>query len=399
MNKPRDICTDSDALKPKLVELTQEAAAAAPSQPSDPAPARRRFKPLRLGILILMIIALVVFGGRWLGGRWSQGLIDDGRIAASLVTVSSEVSGEVEAIAVTTGTRVAAGDVLVSIDTDQAELVVEGTEARIEALGAQVAQLRAQQDMIRTQVESRRAAARAQIAAAEANHTASESELRNAQSHFDRIAELESRQIATTQSAEDAQSRLDVARQQELATAAAIVAARANLGTVESEAAQIAVIEHQITRIVAERTGLEAERAQRLIDLRNRGVLASFDGVVDASFVDEGEYVTPGTRLLIYHRPDEVWVDANVKETDLRRIRIGAPVSITVDAYPGRTFHGVVERIGGAATSQFALLPSPNPSGNFTKVTQRVPIRVSIETEGEVLPPGLMVVLSIDVAD
>lgn len=127
--------------------------------------------------------------------------------------------------------------------------------------------------------------------------------------------------------------------------------------------------------------------------------MASFDGVVDASFVDEGEYVTPGTRLLIYHRPDEVWVDANVKETDLRRIRIGAPVSITVDAYPGRTFHGVVERIGGAATSQFALLPSPNPSGNFTKVTQRVPIRVSIETEGEVLPPGLMVVLSIDVAD
>jgi len=396
VNKITELQKDAAAQKVDRVEPQDEAA---PSEMPAAPPLRRRVRPLRIGILVLAIAALTVFGGRWLAARWSRVSIDDARIAATLVTVSSAVSGEIQEITVTAGERIAAGELLVSIDPEQAELVVAGTESRIAAFGAQIGQLRAQQDMILAQIQSRLAAARAQIDAAEANHTAAEAELRNAQSHFDRIATLASRQIATPQNEEDAQGRLDAARQQELATAAAIAAARANLDIVQSDAGQIAVIDHQVARIEAEMTGLEAERAQRLIDLRNREVSATFDGMVDATFVDQGEYVTPGTRLLIYHRPDEVWVDANVKETDLRRISIGAPVLISVDAYPGREFRGQVERIGGAATSQFALLPSPNPSGNFTKVTQRVPIRVSVETEGEVLSPGMMVVLSIDVAD
>nr|WP_246205746.1 HlyD family secretion protein [Microvirga arsenatis] len=347
----------------------------------------------------MAIAALAVFGGRWLVARWSHVSIDDARIAASLVTVSSEVSGEVLAIPVTAGERIEAGELLVSLDPEPAELVIAGTEARIAALDAQVEQLRAQKDMIRSQIESRLAAARAQITAAEANHAASEAELRNVQSHFDRIATLASRRIATPQAKEDAQARLDTARQQELAAAAAIETARANLDVVQSDAGQLAIIDRQIAKLAAEKTGLEAERAQKLIDLRSSKVSAAFAGVVDATFVDQGEYVTPGTRLLIYHRPDEVWVDANVKETDFRKIRVGAPATISVDAYPGREFRGEVERVGGAATSQLALLPSPNPSGNFTKVTQRVPIRVSIDTGGEVLSPGMMVVLSIDVGN
>lgn len=399
MNKITELRKDTDERTLDRTEPMPEAAPAAPSETAEAPPARRRARPLRIGILVLVIAALAIFGGRWLAARWSQVSIDDARIAATLVTVSSEVSGEVLAIPVTTGERVEAGELLVSIDPEQAELVVAGTEARIAALDAQAEQLRAQKDMIRAQIESRLAAARAQIAAAEANHAASEADLRNAQSHFDRIATLASRRIATPQDEEDAQARLDAARQQELATAAAVEAAQANLDIVRSDAGELAVIDHQIARLEAEKTGLEAERARTLIDLRDREVSAAVDGVVDATFVDEGEYVAPGTRLLIYHRPDEVWVDANVKETDLRKIRLGAPATISVDAYPGRAFRGEVERLGGAATSQFALLPSPNPSGNFTKVTQRVPIRVSIDTEGEVLAPGMMVVLSIDVGN
>ena len=398
MNKITELRKDTDERELNRSEPVPEAAPAAPPEAEAP-PARRRGRPLRIGIFLLVIAALAVFGGRWLAARWSQVSIDDARIAASLVTVSSEVSGEVLAIPVTAGARVEAGDLLVSIDRERAELIVAGTEARIAALDAQVEQLRAQKDMIRAQIESRIAAARAQIAAAEANHAASEADLRNAQSHFDRIATLASRRIATPQDEEDAQARLDAARQQELATAAAVEAAQANLDIVRSDAGELAVIDHQIARLEAEKTGLEAERARTLIDLRDREVSAAVDGVVDATFVDEGEHVAPGTRLLIYHRPDEVWVDANVKETDLRKIRLGAPATISVDAYPGRAFRGEVDRLGGAATSQFALLPSPNPSGNFTKVTQRVPIRVSIDTEGEVLAPGMMVVLSIDVGN
>jgi membrane fusion protein, multidrug efflux system len=94
-----------------------------------------------------------------------------------------------------------------------------------------------------------------------------------------------------------------------------------------------------------------------------------------------------------------VWVDANVKETDFRKLQLGARASIAVDAYPGRVFVGKVVRLGEAATSQFALLPSPNPSGNFTKVTQRLPVRITVAQDGALLRPGMMVEVEIDVAD
>lgn len=396
MNKIPEFRKDADA---KEAGRTGPVPETASETPTEIPPARRSGRALRLGILLIAVAALSVYASRWVAARWSQVSIDDARIAANLVTVSSEVSGEVLAVDVMTGERVEAGERLVLLDPEQAELVVAGTEARIAALDAQIEQLRAQMDMIRAQVDSRLAAARAQITVAEATHAAKGAELRNAQSHFNRIAALAERKIVTPQEVEDAQARLDTARQEKLAAAAAIETARANLEVVRSDAGQITVLERQIAKLTAEKSGLEAERAQRQIDLRNRTISAAFAGVVDATFVDQGEYVTPGTRLLVYHRPDQVWVDANVKETDVSKIGIGAPATITVDAYPGREFRGQVERIGGAATSQLALLPSPNPSGNFTKVTQRVPIRVSIDAEGQDLVPGMMVVVRVDVRD
>jgi membrane fusion protein (multidrug efflux system) len=150
---------------------------------------------------------------------------------------------------------------------------------------------------------------------------------------------------------------------------------------------------------MAERAGTEADRSLKEIDLARRTITAQFDGIVDATFVDVGEYVTPGTRIVMYHAPGDVWIDANVKETDFGRILVGSQASITVDAFPGRTFKGEVIGMGGAATSQLALLPSPNPSGNFTKVTQRLPIRVSIDAAGMKLRPGMMVEVYVDVAD
>jgi membrane fusion protein, multidrug efflux system len=101
----------------------------------------------------------------------------------------------------------------------------------------------------------------------------------------------------------------------------------------------------------------------------------------------------------MYHDPARVWVDANVKETEFSRLKDGAPATIIVDAYPDRQFHGLIARLGQAATSEFALLPSPNPSGNFTKVTQRLPVRITLEQDDQLLRPGMMVEVAIDVVD
>lgn len=354
---------------------------------------------IRLGLIAVVVTATLVSGTLWLMQRWSHVAINDARIAARLVTVSSEVSGQVLNVDVIGGLDVEAGQVLVTIDPQQAQLMVDGLQARLASLDAQGEQLRAEQDMARARNESRMAAGRADIAAAEANHEARLAARREAQTSFDRVEELAGRHVASAQALDSARAVLDGAQQAERATAAAVQAAQANLAVIEADAAQIGVIERQIATLQADRLALEAERAQRQIDLERRVITADFDGVIDANFIDAGEYVTPGMRLFIYHRAQEVWVDANVRETDFRKIHIGAEADITVDAFPGRHFTGHVTRLGGAATSQFALLPSPNPSGNFTKVTQRLPIRVGIDTEGALLRPGMMVELNVDVAD
>jgi len=100
---------------------------------------------------------------------------------------------------------------------------------------------------------------------------------------------------------------------------------------------------------------------------------------------------------MLIHNPAAVWVEANIKETDIRHLEPGMPVDVSIDAYPDRHFTGTIARIGQAATSEFALLPNPNPSGNFTKVTQRLPVRVALEPSDVALRPGMMAVVNIEI--
>ncbi|MET3790818.1 HlyD family secretion protein [Aquamicrobium terrae] len=369
--------------------------------PATPRRARGRMGGGRLRLLLvvaaLVAAALVVWP--WLAHRWSHVAINDSRIAANLVTVGSEVSGRVTTVDVIAGDQVKKGDLLASIDSENARLELAALDAQIEGVSAQQAQLRAEQDMVRTQVTAKLAAGEAQLVAAEANHRASEATLASAKSRFERVSRLATSKVTSEQVLEEAQAALSTATEQEKSAAAAISTARANLDVVQAEQAQIAVLDRQIAVLDSQKAALAAQRGQKQVDLGRREIRAQFDGVIDSTFVEAGEYVGPGTRLLIYHDPGVIWVDANVKETDFGRVKLGAPASITVDAYPQLKVEGKVARIGEAATSQFALLPSPNPSGNFTKITQRLPIRIAIDQHDGLLRPGMMVEVSVDVVN
>jgi membrane fusion protein (multidrug efflux system) len=113
------------------------------------------------------------------------------------------------------------------------------------------------------------------------------------------------------------------------------------------------------------------------------------------TFVRKGENVSPGQRIAMFHDPNEIWVEANVKETDIGLLTPGMKADIRVDAYPDKVFAGEVYRIGQAATNKFALLPDPNPSGNFTKITQRLPVRIALTEKDHALRPGMMVEVDI----
>jgi membrane fusion protein, multidrug efflux system len=136
---------------------------------------------------------------------------------------------------------------------------------------------------------------------------------------------------------------------------------------------------------------MRAEMKRREIDINDRTLTAPANGKVVMTFVRKGEHVAAGQRILMFHDPNETWVEANIKETDIGRLKPGMKADIHVDAYPGTVFKGEVFRIGQAATNRFALLPDPNPSGNFTKITQRLPLRVKLLEKDARLRPGMMV--------
>jgi membrane fusion protein (multidrug efflux system) len=347
----------------------------------------------------VLLVAGLAASGHWLLNRWSHVYVNDSRIAANVIALGSEVTGRVTAIPIIAGDRVLKGDLLVRIETRQAELRLEELDAEAARIQAEQNQLRAQQELIRRQVESRLEAGRTQIKAAQAEHRAVEAELAAARSDYQRQSSLRKSGAVSIQQFEEGRAKFVTTQQQVLRAAAGIDAARAAMAVIESESAQIEVLDRHIAVLDAQRTALDSRRAQQRVDLDDREVRAAFDGVVDATFIDVGEHVAPGTRLLMYHDPTRIWVDANVKETEFRRLKIGAPASVRVDAYPDREFKAEVVRLGNAATSEFALLPSPNPSGNFTKVTQRLPVRLAIEQDAALLRPGMMVEVTIDVVD
>jgi len=377
--------------------VVDEAAADKPVPPSPPRRSRTRWTRL---IVIGGLVAVAIWlSAPWVAARFTQVHINDARIAAKVVTISSEVAGRVTAMPVLVGDAVAEGDLVAAIDRTSAEPQLDAVLSRLAATDAQLAELRARKVLLERQLSARRNAALAGIAAADANHQASLAVLTNARTRHERAIKLAEQNITSQQTLDESQAALDTAAQQERAEFAAIESARASLAIVEADGEQMNVLESQIASVLAGRVGTEADRSLKEIDLAHRTITARFDGIIDGTFVDVGEYVTPGTRIAMYHAPEDVWIDANVKETEYGRIHVGSKASITVDAFSGRTFEGEVIAMGGAATSQLALLPSPNPSGNFTKVTQRLPIRVSIDAAGTELRPGMMVEVYVDVAD
>ena len=351
----------------------------------------------RTFFFVALLLGLCALLAWWVLDRWSHVYIDDARIAANVVTVSSEVSGRVIELPVVAGDHVVKGQLLATIDSADTLQEILSLEAKFAALEAEQRQLQAEQAMLRTQIASKVAAGNAQIASAAAAHNASKATLERARRGFERISQLAGHEAMSQQELEDAQAALEVARQQERLTASDVEKEKAGLAVVRAEEAQVGVLERRLEIIAAQKAALEPQREQKQLDLKRREIRAEFDGVVDAVFVDAGEYLTPASRVLLYHDPARIWIDANVKETHFSRLRLGATANVKVDAYPGITLSARVERLGGAATSLFALLPSPNPSGNFTKVTQRLPIRLEIEQNENLLRPGMMVELIIDV--
>ncbi|MBO6946782.1 MAG: HlyD family secretion protein [Rhodospirillales bacterium] len=359
---------------------------------------KRRFRPIFV-IAILVLIGGVFFATYEVHKRLSFVFEEDARIHADLVTVSSRVAGWITEMPAAEGEHVDEGTVLVQIDDRESRILLSELEAQASAARAERARLAAERNLVASQIDSRLQSERARIAAAEVVVSSLRPQLELAERELNRAKKLFDDKVASRRQLDQAeQQHQQIDREYRIAVAE-LQSAKSRIAEVEADRARLDVLDGDVQVLEQREAEIRARIERQRLDISDRTIKSPLNGIIDKTFVDVGEYVTPGQRLLLTHNQDKVWVEANVKETVIRKLKAGQPVDIHIDAYPDDPFSGKVSNIGSAATSQFALLPTPNPSGNFTKITQRLPIRITIDNPDPRLRPGMMVVVKIAIQE
>jgi len=385
--------------------------------------------------ILLMAVGIVfLIAGNW--NTWASERVaqetDDAYLRADLTPLSTKVAGLVATVAVSDYQAVKSGDLLVQLRDDDFQAQVQQAEAGIAGGEDALINNRRQkelQDARIVQADEGIRGAEADITAAEAGIEAAQSATVSAHGGIDatkadvertlserrRQEALIATESATRQKLEQAVAdeqrfRAQLAsREADLSTATAQLAsrradlarARARLGStkaeLEAQKRQRAVLDSQELLLHAD---LNSKRASLSLARTNLGytrIVAPQSGIVSERRVRTGQLVSPGTQVISLVQRD-VWVQANYKETQVRRLRAGDPAEIRVDAFPGVTFRGKVEHVAPASGSQFALLPPDNATGNFTKIVQRVPVKIVLDAgqaNAERLRPGLSVIATV----
>jgi membrane fusion protein (multidrug efflux system) len=337
--------------------------------------------PLIIGVILA--IALATWGvHRYLYSRHHVST-DNAQVDGHITAISPRISGFIDRVAVEENTPVKAGDTLVVLD--QRDLIVRLEQAE--------ADLRNAQALVGSrhgggQAVAQLQASRAEAASLQAAVIAAEAAFRQADADYQRYRTLAATKVVSAQQLDAAQAARDAA-------AANLEAARRRAAAGGSQVfASSAAVRGADARLASAESAVESAR----LDLGYATLLAPIDGVVAKRNAEPGALVQIGQNLLSVVPDKDVWVTANLKETQLAHVRVGDPAEFEVDAYPGETFHGKVESLSPATGARFALLPPDNATGNFTKVVQRVPVRVAVDSTADPvhpLRPGMSVNVTI----
>lgn len=421
-------------------------------------PPRIRKRTFLLLLVVAFVGVGIYFGVQWLIFRWHYVSTDDAQVKGNLISLSAKVSGRITQLLVEEGDAVVPGQVIVQLEKEDYAAAQAQARANLEMAKQDLAKAITQLSLtrervsqgigtaeasVREAVESLKFAeadaalqtdrvnkeierARASLQATRAKVLEAKATMANAKKEFDRNQELfrqnyvaENSRDAAETAWQVAQSKYQVALENEreslsqlelaeantrsivlkkqsiLISEQVLERAKINLALAQEEKQQISLQEKNIELLKAKVQ--EAEAAFRLAEIRfqETTIYSPIRGVISKRLADQGQMVQPGQPILVVNDPGDKWVVANVEETHVRRVRQAAEVKVEVDAFPNRTFEGRVEFIGAAALSEFALLPADNPSGNFIKITHRLPVRISVKDPQNLLKPGMMVVVEI----
>ena len=335
-----------------------------------------RRRPLLVVGLVLLILAVAVAGVIWWLHARNYKSTDDAFIDARTVSISSQINGAIVNVPVTDNQRVTAGTPLVHIDERDYRAALDQAIAQVQQAQANISNIDAQID-----------AQQARIDQAQEQVSQAQSALTFAKQQNDRYVTLYKSGSGTQEQAQQYASNL---RQQQ----ASLDAAQANLTAAQK---QVSVFDTQRSVAEAQLAQMQAAQDQAQVNLDRTIIKAPVDGRVTKLTAATGNYAQIGQALLMFV-PTEIWVTANFKETQLTNMRPGQPVDIEIDAFPNRRFQGHVDSVQAGSGTAFSLLPAENATGNFVKIVQRVPVKITFDAPPDVeLGPGMSVVPTVKV--
>jgi len=381
----------------------------APPAQSEPATPRPKTKWQKYGtpILVILLALAIVFTitHNWNsreGGAAKQ-VTNDAFVRGDLTPLSTKVSGLVREVNVSDYQKVHKGDVLVQLEDADYKAQVAQAEAAVEAARGAIENNHRQRELQDSKIQRALAGidqANAQIAAAQAGKEAVQADVTRTRAERTRQESLLKVSSATPQKVEaavaDEQRFTAQAASRETDMTQARTLLRSNELGVEAERRGKAVLESQEMQLLADLHARQAALKVAQINLGYTRIVAPSDGKVGERQVRPGQLVSPGTQVISFVE-DTRWVQANFRETQLTNIKVGDTAEIRIDVYPGRVLHGKVLDIAPASGSQFALLPPDNATGNFTKVVQRVPVKIALDGSNITtdLRPGLSAVVTV----
>jgi membrane fusion protein (multidrug efflux system) len=326
----------------------------------------------------LLTLAAIAYGANyWVTGQYQQST-DDAYVGGDVSALAPQVSGLIAAVAVTDNETVHAGQLLVQLDDRPYRAALAQADANVAGAKAALANLNATENLQQSV-----------IAEAQTDITAADAAVGLARLNQSRYARLAASSAGTEQDAQTANATL----------AQNTAAAQKTRAALAAETARLAVIETQKTQAQASLAGAQASRDVAVLDEQYTRILAPFDGVVGDRAAHVGDYASAGSQLLSLVPTQGLWVDANFKEDQLAHMQPGQNVTIVADIAPGVKITGHVGSLSPASGAVFSLLPAQNATGNFTKIVQRVPVRVLLDGNAAtlgLLRPGLSVTATVD---
>ncbi|MGN6481535.1 HlyD family secretion protein [Luteibacter sp.] len=343
-----------------------------------PAVPAGRSKPLKLAAGAIVLAGVLAYGAHWwTAGRFIQDT-DDAYVGGDVTVIGSKVSGYIQTVAVTDNQSVHKGDLLVRIDDRDYRAAAARADA---AVAAQEAALR--------NLDAVAALQQSVIHQAEAGKAAADAEAQRARLDDTRYGDLVSRSAVSVEAAQRARAAAQTAAADTQKAGAAVEAARRQLDVIATQ-------KHQAEAALAQ---AHAQADSAHLDLSYTEVRAPVDGTIGNRRARVGAFVNASSPMLAVVPAHGLWVDANFKEDQLARMQVGQGVEVRADVLPGHPFHGHIASLAPATGAQFSVLPPENATGNFTKIVQRVPVRVVLDgKDGDLglLRPGLSVTATVD---